>query len=65
MVPHLVRHFTRKYAQQLNKQIEVIPPEAMDILMQYPWPGNIRELQNFVERAVILSRGTVLDPPFA
>ena len=62
-IPHLVRHFTRKYAQQLNKQIEVVPPEAMEVLMQYSWPGNIRESQNFIERAVILSRGTVLDPP--
>jgi formate hydrogenlyase transcriptional activator len=62
-IPQLVRHFTRKYAQQLNRQIEVIPQDAMEVLMQYPWPGNIRELQNFIERAVILSRGSVLEPP--
>src|SRR5437879_10170094 len=62
-IPRLVRHFTRKYAQQLNKPIEIIPPEAVEVLMQYPWPGNIRELQNFIERGVILSRGSVLELP--
>jgi formate hydrogenlyase transcriptional activator len=54
-IPRLVRHFTALYAQRMNKRIEVIPPETMDALVQYPWPGNIRELQNFIERAVILS----------
>ena len=44
-------------------EISVIPSDAMDALVQYEWPGNIRELQNFVERAVILSSGTVLRPP--
>jgi formate hydrogenlyase transcriptional activator len=49
----------------MNKRIEAIPSQTMDILTQYSWPGNIRELQNFIERAVILSRGRVLDPPLA
>jgi len=62
-VPRLVQHFTRKYARELNKRIETISSEVMDVLMQYPWPGNIRELQNFVARAVILSPGPALDPP--
>jgi formate hydrogenlyase transcriptional activator len=62
-IPFLVRHFTSKYAHQFNKQIDTIPSPAMDSLVNYSWPGNIRELQNFVERSVILSRGTVLDPP--
>jgi formate hydrogenlyase transcriptional activator len=61
----LVEHFTRYYACRLGKQIEAIPPETKEILTQYSWPGNIRELQNFIERAVILSRGSVLTPPFA
>jgi DNA-binding NtrC family response regulator len=59
----LIKHFTRKYAQQLNKLIEVILPEAVEAMTQYSWPGNIRELQNFIERAVILTRGTVLETP--
>ncbi len=62
-IPHLVRHFTSKYARQFNKQIDTIPPSAMEALMTYSWPGNIRELQNFIERAVIVSRGPALDPP--
>lgn len=62
-IPHLVRHFTNKYADQFHKHIASIPSAAMDSLLNYSWPGNIRELQNFIERSVILSRGSVLDPP--
>src|SRR5579884_3303855 len=62
-IPRLIRHFTAKYARQLNKRIESIPDEVMAALTRYHWPGNIRELQNFIERAVILSPGTVLTPP--
>jgi formate hydrogenlyase transcriptional activator len=62
-IPSLVRHFTTKYADKFNKQIDAIPAAAMDSLMSYSWPGNIRELQNIIERAVILSRGPVLDLP--
>ena len=62
-IPFLVRHFTSKYAHQFDKQIDSIPAPAMESLMNYSWPGNIRELQNIVERAVILSRGTVLELP--
>jgi formate hydrogenlyase transcriptional activator len=64
-IPQLAEHFTKYYARRLNKRIEVIPFETMNILIGYSWPGNIRELQNFVERAVILSPGSVLAPPFA
>src|SRR6201996_1560900 len=62
-IPRLVRHFTGLYSQRMNKRIEVIPPETMDALLRYPWPGNIRELQNFIERAVILSPQSVLRAP--
>jgi formate hydrogenlyase transcriptional activator len=64
-IPLLVRYFTTYYAHRLNKQIEVVSSETMDALSRYAWPGNIRELQNFVERAVILSRGLELTPPLA
>jgi len=64
-IPILVRHFTAKYAQSLNKRITSIPSEVMDALVRYEWPGNIRELQNFIERAVILSPGPALAPLLA
>jgi formate hydrogenlyase transcriptional activator len=64
-IPQLVEHFTRYYALRLNKRIEAISSETMKVLTQYSWPGNIRELQNFIERAVILSPGSELAPPFA
>jgi formate hydrogenlyase transcriptional activator len=47
----------------MNKRIETVPQETMDAMMRYRWPGNIRELENFVERAVILTKGTNLDAP--
>jgi len=59
----LVRHFVAKYAREMNKKIEDIPDEAMEAIARYSWPGNIRELQNFIERAVILSPGKVLRAP--
>ena len=59
-IPLLVRHFVEKYAQRMNKRIETIPEEAMTALCRYTWPGNIRELQNFIERAVILTPDNVL-----
>ena len=62
-IPHLVWHYTNTYARQFNRQIESIPAAAMESMVDYSWPGNIRELQNFIERAVILSRGSVLEPP--
>src|SRR5438874_2521281 len=59
-IPRLVRHFAQKVARRMGRQIETIPAEAMDAFVQYPWPGNIRELENVIERAVILSPGSVL-----
>ena len=64
-IPVLVNYFTGKYAQAMNKRIERVSPQVIEALMRYPWPGNIRELQNFIERAVILSDGKVLDPPLS
>jgi formate hydrogenlyase transcriptional activator len=62
-VPALVWYFVRKHCQQLGTCIETIPSEVMQRLANYDWPGNIRELQNFIERAVILSTGAVLEAP--
>jgi formate hydrogenlyase transcriptional activator len=62
-IPALVEHFVEIYARRMNKQIEHIPPETMSTLVSYQWPGNIRELQNFIERSVILTSGKVLHPP--
>ncbi len=62
-IPLLVRHFVDQFARRMNKKIETIPAETMNALTQYPWPGNIRELQNLIERAMILSNGSVLRVP--
>src|SRR5580692_1818407 len=59
-IPLLVRHFVQQFSRRLNRAIEAIPAEAMTALTRYPWPGNIRELQNVIERAVILTNGPVL-----
>jgi len=62
-IPPLVRHFTQRFARRMGRRIETIPSTVMEALVQYPWPGNIRELQNVVERAVILSPGSSLLVP--
>src|SRR5262249_10374612 len=62
-IPLLVRHFVQHFARRMNRVIETIPSETMSALVRYPWPGNIRELQNLIERAVILSTGPVLRVP--
>lgn len=59
----LIEHFVQKNAKQMNKRITSIPRRTMDRMMQWDWPGNIRELENFVERSVILSRGSTLEAP--
>jgi formate hydrogenlyase transcriptional activator len=64
-VAPLVRYFTQKVARRMNKRIETIPTATMAALSQYQWPGNIRELENLIERAVIVSRGSTLDVPLA
>jgi len=62
-IPALVEHFVEMLCRRMGKQIELVPPEAMSAFASHPWPGNIRELQNFIERSVILSTGSVLCPP--
>jgi formate hydrogenlyase transcriptional activator len=62
-IPLLVRYFVQQYARQMNRRITTIPAESMQALARYHWPGNIRELQNFIERAVILSPGPALAAP--
>ncbi|HLZ50152.1 MAG TPA: sigma 54-interacting transcriptional regulator [Candidatus Acidoferrum sp.] len=64
-VPHLVRYFVQKFSRRLNKAVAYIPADAMDALSNYSWPGNIRELENFIERAVLLSPGKELRVPLA
>jgi formate hydrogenlyase transcriptional activator len=64
-IPVLVRHFIELHSRRMGKSIETIPPEAMAALVSWKWPGNIRELENFLERAVILSRGPELYVPLA
>jgi formate hydrogenlyase transcriptional activator len=62
-IPMLVRHFAEQCARRMNKKIETISSETLKQMRQYHWPGNIRELQNVIERAVILSMGPVLNVP--
>jgi formate hydrogenlyase transcriptional activator len=62
-IPALVWHFVRQFAGRMKKNYESVSPETMRVLCEYDWPGNIRELQNLIERAVILSPGPVLRVP--
>jgi formate hydrogenlyase transcriptional activator len=62
-IPLLVSYFAQKLAKQMQKQIESVPSVAMKALTAWEWPGNIRELENFIERAVILTRGNALEAP--
>jgi len=64
-IPLLVHFFANKFAQQMKRPIESVPKETMAALVNYHWPGNIRELQNLVERGVILSRGSTLEIPLS
>jgi formate hydrogenlyase transcriptional activator len=64
-IPALVEHFVEIYARRMDRQIEHISAETMSALTSYPWPGNIRELQNFIERSVIVTSGNVLQPPLS
>jgi len=64
-IPLLVSHFVQKFAKQMQKKIESIPAAAMKGLAAWEWPGNIRELENFIERAVILTRGKSLEAPLS
>jgi PAS domain S-box-containing protein len=60
-IPLLVRHFVQQFSRRLGKNIDAIPASTMNALCEYHWPGNIRELQNVIERAVIISTGSVLN----
>ena len=63
-IPSLVYHFVHKFSEAMGKSVEVVPGAVMQVFMEHDWPGNIRELQNVVERAVILSPGPVLHGPY-
>ena len=64
-IPLLVRHFVQQFSRRTKRNIETIPSQTMKALVRYEWPGNIRELQNVIERAVIVSTGPVLKVPLA
>lgn len=60
-IPLLVNSFVKRFSSQYEKPVKGVTPEAMEVLMQYPWPGNIRELKNSLARAIILSKGSLLE----
>ncbi len=62
-IPTLVRYFVQEFATRMRKEIESIPSESMDALVNYAWPGNLRELRNVLERSVILTSGKRLHVP--
>jgi formate hydrogenlyase transcriptional activator len=64
-IPALVRYFVQKFSRRMSKHIESVPTETMKALQSWKWPGNIRELENFIERSVILTNGSVLNVPLA
>jgi formate hydrogenlyase transcriptional activator len=64
-IPRLVSYFVQKFAKQMQKNIEAISPAVMKGLTEWEWPGNIRELENFIERAVIVTRGKSLEAPLS
>jgi formate hydrogenlyase transcriptional activator len=64
-IPLLIRHFVQQFSRRMQRNIETIPSDAMNAMAAYYWPGNIRELQNVIERAVIISEGPVLKVPIA
>jgi formate hydrogenlyase transcriptional activator len=64
-IPLLVSFFVSKFSARMRKQINSIPTQAMEMLTNYPWNGNVRELANFIERAVIVTRGQQLEVPLA
>jgi formate hydrogenlyase transcriptional activator len=64
-IPKLVSHFVAKYAKRMNKCIETVPSQTIEKLTNWDWPGNIRELENFIERSVILTPGATLQAPLS
>jgi formate hydrogenlyase transcriptional activator len=63
-IPALARHFLAAFSERMNKVVDHIPEQTMEAMLAYDWPGNIRELQNFIERGVISSPGSTFQPPF-
>ncbi|HLM81702.1 MAG TPA: sigma 54-interacting transcriptional regulator [Terriglobales bacterium] len=63
-IPLLAQYFVQKFARRMNKNIEAIAPETMFALLNYDWPGNVTQLENFIQRAVILTEGSKLQAPF-
>jgi formate hydrogenlyase transcriptional activator len=61
-IPPLVEHFVQQFSRRMGKSIDTVPDGVMEVLRRYHWPGNIRELQNFIERSVIVTQGPVLSP---
>ena len=64
-IPALARHFIAKYAACMNKALEGIPSETMEAMVAYDWPGNVRQLQNFIEHGVIVSGSPIFEPPLS
>jgi formate hydrogenlyase transcriptional activator len=64
-IPVLVRYFTQHYAARMKKNIQTVPAKTLEVLSRYAWPGNIRELENLVERSVILTQGPDLQVPIS
>jgi len=64
-IPILVRYFTQHYAMRMKRNIQTVPAKTLEVLSRYTWPGNIRELENLVERSVILTQGTDLQVPMS
>ena len=62
-IPLLVRHFVEKFARRTNKNIEIVAPETMNALLNYDWPGNVGQLENFIQRSVIVTDGSRLQAP--
>jgi formate hydrogenlyase transcriptional activator len=62
-IPQLISHFVREFSRRMGKPVRLIPPETMAAFISYSWPGNIRELQNLIERAVIRSSDATLPNP--
>jgi transcriptional regulator with GAF, ATPase, and Fis domain len=60
-----VSYFVRRFARELDRDIETVPSQTMEALINWHWPGNVRELENFIERSVILTEGTALKSPLA
>jgi DNA-binding NtrC family response regulator len=61
-IPLLAQHFLRRYATETGKKVDSIAPEALEVMRQYPWPGNIRELKNAIEQAVVVGKGRQIKP---